>query len=296
MMASFVRQQEKKMKDDGSSGSGIFDFGDGSHGLSHGLPYAVKKVKLPEFNGFDPQGWITKACLYFEINETPDNLRLKLIQLSMTGVAQSWFTVLTQLRPAITWPDFQGELLLRFSGLEIHNPYEQLATIKQEDVKQQVHLHRPTTCMDAMYLAKDVELMFRPSDSSSLLSRFRYSQPVGLPLEGSGFRHHSFGTRVSKTIGNSGSASGLGAAGSRDRGVRSLSRTEWEERRKKGQCYKCGQPYSPTYTCPNGKLRMMLLGDDEPDGFEGLHFQLEHLDNVQSDGGTRTAMGSSTKP
>ncbi|KAD2028400.1 hypothetical protein E3N88_41992 [Mikania micrantha] len=89
----------------------------------------------------------------------------------------------------------------RVNGLEIQNPYEQLATIRQshsifdyiddfeyvlslvpplpesqtlgyfiaglkDDVKQQVRLHRPTSCIDAMYLAKDVELMLRPSDSN----------------------------------------------------------------------------------------------------------------------------------
>uniref|UniRef100_A0A251UQ20 Putative retrotransposon gag domain-containing protein n=1 Tax=Helianthus annuus TaxID=4232 RepID=A0A251UQ20_HELAN len=331
MMASFVRQQEKNMADDGSLGSGIFESGGGSQGPSHSLPSAVKKVKLPEFCGFDPQGWIQKANLYFDINQTPDTLRLRLAQLSMSGVAQHWFTVLKQVHDSLTWSDFQSELLQRFSGLEIHNPYEQLATIQQsdsihdyiedfeyllsliprlpesqtlgyfvaglkEDVKQRVRLHRPTSCIDAMSLARDVELMLRPSDSSSLLSRFRHSQPVGLPVEGSGFRHHSWGTRVSKPVGNSGSVSGFGAAGYRDRGIRSLSRTEWEERQKKGQCYKCGQPYSPTHTCPNGKLRVMLLGDDEPDEFEGLHFQLEQLDDGQSDRGSHTAMGFSTKP
>ncbi|KAL6530277.1 hypothetical protein OROHE_014630 [Orobanche hederae] len=32
------------------------------------IPWATKKVKLPEFHGFDPQGWLQKAILYFEIN------------------------------------------------------------------------------------------------------------------------------------------------------------------------------------------------------------------------------------
>ncbi|MFS7982719.1 putative retrotransposon gag domain-containing protein [Helianthus anomalus] len=335
---AWMKQQEKRPSTGFSgtvSGSGEVFTSSGSKSDPAGdtllLPWAVKKVKLPEFSGFDPQGWFQKATLYFEINNTAENLRLRLAQLSMCGVAQQWFTNLTQVRPSLTWLDFQSELLQRFSGLDIQNPYEHLATVHQsdsiydyiddfeyllslvprlpesqalgyfiaglkDDVKQRVRLHHPTTCLDAMYLAKDVELMLRPSDSSSLLSRFRYSQPVGLPLEGSGFRHNSWGTRVSKPVGNSGSVSGFGAAGSHDRGIRSLSRTEWEERRKKGQCYKCGQPYSPTHTCPNGKLRVMLLGDDEPDEFEGLHFQLEQLDDGQSDRGIHTAMGFSTKP
>lgn len=94
-------------------------------------PWAVKKVKLLDFSGFDPQGWIQKAQLYFDIHGTPINLRLRLAQLSMVGVAQHWFTVVTQVHTSLTWEQFQRELLQRFSGLEIQNPYEQLAAISQ---------------------------------------------------------------------------------------------------------------------------------------------------------------------
>jgi hypothetical protein len=45
---------------------------------STGAPWAVKKVKLPEFTGFDPQGWIQKANLYFDVNSISDELRLRL--------------------------------------------------------------------------------------------------------------------------------------------------------------------------------------------------------------------------
>jgi hypothetical protein len=256
----------------------------------------------------------------------------------MTGVAQHWFTILTQVRPSLTWIEFQSELLQRFSDLDIQNPYEHLATIHQsdsiydyledfeyllslvprlpesqaigyfiaglkDDVKQRVRLHRPTSCIDAMYLAKDVELMLRPTESSGLSSRFWYFHPPVQSLLGYGIGHRFGGNEVSKPAGIFSPASGFGAAlsasgqaGHRDRGARSLSRTEWEERRKKGLCYKCGQLNSPAHKCPEGKLRVMLLWDDQSDGPDGLHFQLEHENNWHSDGVFHTAAGSSTKP
>lgn len=160
-------------------------------GSQEGLPWAVKKIKLPEFYGSDPQGWIQKVNLYFEINGTPPNLPIRLAQLSMMGVAQHWFTIVKQIIDSLTWEQFQIELLQRFSGLEIQNPYEQLATIKQgtsiydyidnfeymlslvpklpesqslgyfiaglkDEVKHWVRLHRPQSRLDAMYLAKDI--------------------------------------------------------------------------------------------------------------------------------------------
>ncbi|KAJ1378573.1 Aspartic peptidase, active site [Sesbania bispinosa] len=47
------------------------------------------------------------------------------------------------------------------------------------------------------------------------------------------------------------------------RGTQNLTTKEWEERRHKGLCFRCAQPYSPTHKCPNPKLRVMLLGEDE---------------------------------
>lgn len=60
----------------------------------------------------------------------------------------------------------------------------------------------------------------------------------------------------------------------RDCGIRSLSRTEWEERCKKGLCFRCGQQYGPSHKCPEGKLRVLLLGDDEYDPHRGECFSI----------------------
>ncbi|KAJ0483065.1 putative retrotransposon gag domain-containing protein [Helianthus annuus] len=310
---AWMKSQEKKHVDD-SSGSGsssiVFSkFGpkSGSSDPPSGLPWTVKKVHLPEFSGFDPQGWIQKANLFFDLNQTPDASRLQLAQLSMIGAAQHWFTIINQVHPSLTWLQFQSELLQRFTGLSIQNPCEQLATIKQSDsifdyiddfeyvlslvphlpesqtlgyfiaglkdnVKQQVRLHRPTTCMDAMYLAKDVDLILRPSKSSSLVSRFRYLSHIGLPSMDSRNEHRVWDTTGSKIVDNYGAANAQ--VGIHDRGIRSLSCAEWEDRKKKGLCFKYGQVYSPSHKCPAGSLRVLLLGDDEWDEVDELtmHF------------------------
>ncbi|KAL6567362.1 hypothetical protein OROGR_001030 [Orobanche gracilis] len=184
---------------------------------SSAIPWATKKVKLPEFHGFDPQGWLQKALLYFEIGGITSDLRLGVAQLCMTGVATHWFTILQQSYHPLSWELFQSEFLKRFSGLEIRNPYEQLATMKQgdsiydyidefeyllslvpqlpesqsigyfiaglkEDVKKWVHIHRPNTRLDAMVLAKDIENLLHPVSHAPSQIRFRYNSgsPMGL--------------------------------------------------------------------------------------------------------------------
>ncbi|PNX56268.1 retrotransposon-related protein, partial [Trifolium pratense] len=55
---------------------------------------AGKKVKLPVFYGEDPVAWITRADIYFDVQNTPDEMRVKLSQLSMEGATIRWFNLL----------------------------------------------------------------------------------------------------------------------------------------------------------------------------------------------------------
>lgn len=324
----------------GGFGGGLWGSGDSSTtGGAPGPPWAVKKIPLPEFHGFDPQGWIQKALLYFDIHGTPAHLRVRLAQLSMCGVAQHWFTIVQQIHDPLLWDQLQTELLQRFSGLEIQNPYEQLATLQQSDsihdfiddfeyllslvprlpesqalgyfiaglrpeVKKWVRLHRPKSRLDAMYLAKDVEEMLRPSTGNVSHSRFRYAPRIGPHLGVSSDLGPKTGrvesSRPTSLIHHTGSftprgdpspkslppskssitsSSDLGHASTRDRGVRSLTRTEWEDRRKKGLCFRCGLQFGPAHKCPEGKLRVLLLADDEDASFEDGTCSLPELTN-----------------
>ena len=223
---NWVKHQDKRPGNEVGDESGLFEREADSGFVSHPkmnspfvserdrlspepLQWAAKKVKLPEFSGLDPQGWIKKAELYFEIHGIAPQLRIRLAQLSMVGVAQHWFSIVNEIYAPLTWDQFTKELLQRFSGLEIQNPYEQLATLQQvnsiheyiedfeyllsliprlpesqalgyfiaglrDEVKCWVRLHRPQSRLDAKYLAKDVEQMLCPSPINSPQSRFRY--------------------------------------------------------------------------------------------------------------------------
>lgn len=352
----FFESEEKSGEGvSGGSGGGGRSGGDGGTGegpdFRHSgamvVPWAVKKVQLPEFYGFDPQGWIQKAKLFFDINSTPVALRVRLAQLSMVGVAQHWFTIVQQVHDSLTWDQFQLELLQRFSGLEIQNPFEQLASIKQSDsiydyiddfeyllslvpklpesqamgyfvaglrdeVKRWVRLHRPQSRLDAMYLAKDVEEMLHPSSGNISQSRFRYHQPGGFGNSSKLDRGSLLGPSLIR--GTSLVDSGLKGADPpplpsprpsvaapsessqvlhRDRGVRSLSRAEWEERRKKGLCFRCGQQFGPAHKCPEGKLRVLLLGEDEYETNGDNLYQYEELGSPESPDLTGPGSGAS---
>ncbi|KAL4577127.1 hypothetical protein LXL04_013230 [Taraxacum kok-saghyz] len=318
------------------------------------LPWAAKKIQLPDFSGFDPQGWIQKASLYFEIHGIPPHLRIRLAQISMTGVATHWFSILKDLYDPLTWERFCTELLQRFSGLDIHNPFEQLATLKQgnsildyidefeyllslvpklpesqslgylvaglqDDVKKWVRLHRPSTRLEAMTLARDVDQLLHPSAVQSSTTRFRYQSGFAGGFHGGGSPNDNraqLGTRVDlnrSLTSPMGDKSGFSRPDStrpigqnrsptapsteftnlfhRNRGVRSLSRNEWEDWRKKGLCYRCGQQYGPGHKCPEGKLCILLLGDDEQWTADGTIATIEEIQRKTHRGRTLFQMG-----
>ncbi|KAJ9558566.1 LOW QUALITY PROTEIN: hypothetical protein OSB04_013180 [Centaurea solstitialis] len=301
---NWVKHQDKRPLDETGERSGVFEEDEselfsrqrrnfsndreGDRSSPEHLPWAAKKVKLPEFSGFDPQGWMTKAELYFDIHGIAPQFRIRLAQLSMVGVAQHWFSIVNEIYMPLLWDQFTKELLQRFSGLEIQNPYKQLATLQQvnsiheyiedfeyllslvprllesqalgyfvaglqDEVKRWVHLHRPKSRLDAMYLAKDVEQLLRPSSLSLSQSRSRYQSVGGYGLnvrsdlnpsvghaDVKGFTSSGFSDRdpfprftpgrfepgrrsVSSTRLNSTASSEPVTSGIRNRGVRSLS-------------------------------------------------------------------------
>lgn len=63
--------------------------------------------------------------------------------------------------------------------------------------------------------------------------------------------------------------------GARNRGTKSLSRSEWEDRRRKGLCFKCGKQFGPSHKCSEANFRVILLADDEETEEDGEHNMLD---------------------
>ncbi|KAJ9543643.1 hypothetical protein OSB04_023350 [Centaurea solstitialis] len=92
---------------------------------------AVKKVELPMFDGDDPVGWITRAEVYFEVQGTPSNVKVKLAKLSMEGATIHWFNLLWATTENLTWERFKQALIERYGGRQSDNPFEELKDLNQ---------------------------------------------------------------------------------------------------------------------------------------------------------------------
>lgn len=101
--------------------------------------FSLPKVKLPPFEGIDPRGWLTKAELYFQVNQIPVTHKLRLAQTCMEGIALNWYTNLLIKHPHTDWSQFRTKLMTRFSGTKFRNAHEALGSLFQEgDIEEYI--------------------------------------------------------------------------------------------------------------------------------------------------------------
>ncbi|MCI19842.1 retrotransposon gag protein, partial [Trifolium medium] len=82
-----------------------------------------KKVKLPVFDGEDPVAWITRAEIYFDVQNTTEEMRVKLARLSMEGATIHWFNLLMETEDHLTWEKLKKSLIARYGGRRLENPF-----------------------------------------------------------------------------------------------------------------------------------------------------------------------------
>ena len=161
-----------------------------------------KKVKLPLFEGDDPVAWITRAEIYFDVQNTTDEMRVKLARLSMEGSTIHWFNLLMETEDNLSWEKLKKGLIAQYGGRRLENPFEELATLKQSGsveefveafellssqvgqlpeeqylgyfmsgLKPQIHRRvrtlNPLNRMQMMHIAKDVEEELREDDDDA---------------------------------------------------------------------------------------------------------------------------------
>ncbi|PNY15662.1 retrotransposon-related protein [Trifolium pratense] len=158
-----------------------------------------KKVKLPVFEGEDPVAWITRAEIYFDVQHTTEEMKVKLARLSMEGSTIHWFNLLLETEDDLSWIKLKKALIARYGGRRLENPFEELSALKQTgsveeyveafellssqvarlpeeqylgyfmsglkaQIRRRVRTLNPVTRMQVMRIAKNVEEELRDED------------------------------------------------------------------------------------------------------------------------------------
>ncbi|GJX95678.1 retrotransposon-related protein [Tanacetum coccineum] len=276
---------------------------------SHESPFSLPKVKLPISEGIDPRGWITRAKLYYQVHKTPLDKQLNLVQVCMDGPTLKWYTNLMIKHPNTTWDLFKDKLMVRFNGTKFRNAHEALGSLYQDegvdeyieefealsalipnqyeeqsigmflrglknDIRSWVRTLNPLTCDQAMEYARNVEIATTLNESKSG-TRAKSGQLLGIKeyYQTQSWKNspREIGSRPNPTL--------------RSSGTRYLTKKEWEDRRRKGLCFSCGQKYSPQHKCSEGTLRILLLAEgEELDDNGEIQLAEAILDEEEADG------------
>ncbi|KAL9298291.1 hypothetical protein ACSQ67_024187 [Phaseolus vulgaris] len=125
VLAKLSKLKEGNREGEASSGNS------GGDSPSSESRLAGKKVKLPSFEGEDPMAWITRAEIYFDVRNTPEDMRVKLSRLSMEGPTIHWFNLSMETEDRLSWEKLKRALIARYGGRRLENPFEELSTLRQ---------------------------------------------------------------------------------------------------------------------------------------------------------------------
>ena len=106
------------------------------------VPSRLSRIDFPKFNGEDFRGWLYKCEQFFEVDETPSSVKVKIAAMNLEGKALQWHQIfmrsrLTREIPA--WEEYVRELSSRFGDSLYDDPMGELKSLKQSGSVQEYH-------------------------------------------------------------------------------------------------------------------------------------------------------------
>lgn len=91
------------------------------------------KVYFPHFNGEDLNGWLFRCTQFFDIDNTPQEMKVKLASINLEGKALAWHQNWVRFKSAemIPWEIYVAALEQRFGEMGFKDPMSELLQIKQ---------------------------------------------------------------------------------------------------------------------------------------------------------------------
>lgn len=267
------------------------------------------KLDVPRFDGTDTHGWIFKISQFFTYHQTPDEERITIASFYLDGPALAWYQWMYRNRQIASWDQFLKKLEIRFAPTAFDDPRGKLFKLTQSssvtayltefealancleglseadllscfisglkiEVRREVLAQQPTTISQAAGLARLQE--------DKLQDIARSSRPRSSPPPW----HSTFGSRPSPKPNSdppstATSSQGLLPTPPAKPRFRHLSGAELDDRRSRGLCFNCDQPWSKQHKC-GARLFLMVATDDD---FSSVTGDLEAAAAELVDGG-----------
>ncbi|KAJ1694535.1 hypothetical protein LUZ63_011233 [Rhynchospora breviuscula] len=263
---------------------------DGENSLSN-YRCNLPRMDFPSFDGSDVLTWEEDCEFYFEVFQTPEVYRTRLATTHFTGDAREWYRGFKMDNPHPPWLLLLEEVKSRFLKGISDNPLEEFRKVVQlgkvEDYiknfeKVKSRLMSSTSVRDASFylmaflsgLKEELKHTVEMCEPTSLNQAYKFARQAELSLEGQE-RRGKLQTRP--TWNNSPNTKIMRIPDSVERkplhllppppkllGASSDSnKMSFENMRKLGLCYWCGEKYHQGHKCQKKRIHMMEASEFE---------------------------------
>nr|GEZ53679.1 hypothetical protein [Tanacetum cinerariifolium] len=246
----------------------------------------LTKLDILKLNGEDVIGWLFRVKQFFLIDNVHEDQKTRLVSMHLYDKALEWHTQFLKIHGEnVLWPDYEKEILARFSSV-FEDPMVELKNLKQ-DGKVKVYQEKLEVLLNRLDLTESY------ANTGGHIKIKHVSQYVG--YVGSRTNSHacddryvSFATPVNKLILSLPSSATKTVGKVVKSGFRKqLTQKELEERRAKGLCFYCDQRYAPGHKCP-GHLYSLEVCVDEIDEVKEVCDDMEIREDNQTTRYTET--------
>nr|KYP45442.1 hypothetical protein KK1_033012 [Cajanus cajan] len=257
---------------------------------NHRVPYAcgtrLARIDFPKFNGENVNQWIYQCEMYFAIDLTPEEFKVRLAVVHFEGKAMQWHHAFAKSQKNDNWPnwtEYVKLLRIRFGNL-CEDPMVELMNLRQRstvtayheefdaiinqlelseeyvlscflgglrhDIQMLVRMFQPTTVMKAFTLAKLYESANQGGNSVKTILSKSSTKPL-IAAKPVTFSENQVDSSKGKLR-------------------RNLTPAYMNERREKGLCYFCDEPFTYEHSLTHKKLQLHMVEIDEEEDDETL--------------------------
>nr|XP_012568866.2 uncharacterized protein LOC105851738 [Cicer arietinum] len=276
-----------------------------------------QKLEIPIFAGEDAFGWTHRLERYFLLKEVTEEEKMQATVMALEGKALSWYHWWEKCNPNPNWEGFKIAVVRRFQPSMVQNPFEQLLSLKQtgtvdeyvenfekyvgamrtidqefvrgiflnglkQELQAEVKLYELNSLSEMIQkviLIEQKNMLVNMKNGYSYASRTNgnsrsmpYSKTITLESKLSS-------DQKSSTMSGTGQSQSVESVKNRGGEFKHLTSAEVREKREKGLCFRCDEPYNREHRCKNKQFKMIIMEEEEEEGVEEGE---EHLQSIRS--------------
>lgn len=136
---------------------------------------------MPTFEGEDPEDWLFRVEIYFDIHQLTDSKKITVTAVSFAGAALHWYRWTEGREPFTCWGNLKNRMLERFCPSQEGSLCARFLAVRQEGTVAEFRKQFETLAVPLPHLAEEVlESTFLNGLSPEVRSEVRCFGPEGL--------------------------------------------------------------------------------------------------------------------